>query len=186
MEDGYKLTGSPYKVRVAGPSPYGECVEHGGGDRGQGHGHLSFSLPAKEEIAAPGRSDQERFESLLAAQREKLAVDAVAPAPTKQPETSAYFAGLFSGMAPAPGPTVYGSPGVEACPAQLNSLKSERDALIIKVEGLRQTLPIAARFQGIAAQLKQDAGSQIQFMSKETRLSRGGGGTLFSLKDLIS
>jgi hypothetical protein len=166
-EDGYRLIGNPYKVKAAGPSPYGECNPHGGGDHGQGggHGHLSVILLEKDELAAPGAEDEEKFATLVAAQAANAVGDATPPAlPQGTDTTSPYFAGLYSGLVPSNTPEVYGLPGVEACPAQLNPLKSERDTLLVKTEGLRQTLPIAAKFQGIAAKLKKDAGADMQFI----------------------
>jgi len=152
MSDGYRLVGDPYEIKIAGPGGYGQCNPDRPGDRGQPNRSGSIYLDTKE-MAAAGAVDQDRFSKLLDAGEAVHGDNSTAPS-AMQVSVSTYFAGLFGGVPPPTAPEVYGQPGVAACPAQLNGLKAERDALIIKTEALRQTLQIASKFQGIAAKLK--------------------------------
>ena len=152
MSGGYRLVGDPYEIKIAGPGGYSQCNPDRPGDRGQTNRSGSINIDTKE-MADAGALDQDRFSKLLDGGEAAHATNAAAPA-AKQVSVSTYFAGLFAGVPPPTAPEVYGQPGVAACPAQLNGLKAERDALIIKTESLRQTLQIASKFQGIASNLK--------------------------------
>jgi hypothetical protein len=98
------------------------------------------------------------------------AADALRPdnssTPSSQPiedsSSDRYFAGLAVGLPPPDAPEVYGIPGVAACSVTLNSLKAERDPLLVKTDALRQTLPLTATFQGIAAKLKSDTSMAME------------------------
>jgi uncharacterized coiled-coil protein SlyX len=165
MTEGYRLVGNPYEVRIAGPGGYGECAHHGE----PGGGHRSMLLD-KTDMAAPGAEDQAKLAKLWESKKIESKADASAVAESSVSEStksrtesvldtlasSSYFEGLSAGVAPAASPQLYGRPGVSACPAQLNPLKAERDALLVKSDALRDALSMASTFAGIATQLKND------------------------------
>jgi Skp family chaperone for outer membrane proteins len=163
MSEGYRLVGTPYEVKIAGPGNHGWCAHQG--DPNHGHG-LSLE---KNEMAEPGAGDQDKLAKLWESKTISKAPESSGAQPMAVESTnlgtepmvgiaasSDYFEGLSAGVAPGVSPDLYGRPGVAACPVQLNPLKTERDALILKSGALRDALSMAATFEGIATKLKNE------------------------------